>query len=212
MAARNGGRSKQGERARRRPGGHHAGVGAGAGLLAAAGLLVVGVLAAGCRQEPSERKTNPVASDSSPFPGAPVPPGETQPSASSSGPELEPSPAPSSARDRPSGRDGSSSHDAPTAHGPASSASAQGKLPKAGGSGGECAHDADCTVLQADCCNCMSGGRQRAIARADVEAARKEIQGRCAHTMCPMNVSHDPTCAQVPVCQAGLCSLGPAAR
>lgn len=71
----------------------------------------------------------------------------------------------------------------------------------------ECKTAADCAVEPNDCCACTSGGAQHAVAKkklAALEAARKK---HCEHTMCPMFVSHDPTCAEEAACVAGQCTL-----
>jgi hypothetical protein len=71
----------------------------------------------------------------------------------------------------------------------------------------ECKTAADCVVEPNDCCTCTSGGAQHAVAKkklAALEAARKK---GCGHTMCPMIVSHDPSCAEAAGCVAGACQL-----
>ena len=73
----------------------------------------------------------------------------------------------------------------------------------------ECKTVADCAVEPNDCCACTSGGAQHVVAKkklAALEAARKK---GCANTMCPMFVSHDPTCAEEAACVAGECKLVP---
>ncbi len=71
----------------------------------------------------------------------------------------------------------------------------------------ECKTAADCTVEPNDCCSCNSGGAQHAIAKKKfAESEGKRIKG-CGHKMCPMFISHDPSCAETADCVAGVCQL-----
>lgn len=71
----------------------------------------------------------------------------------------------------------------------------------------ECKTAADCVVEPNECCSCNSGGAQHAIAKKKfAESEGKRIKG-CGHRMCPMFVSHDPSCAEVASCVAGVCQL-----
>jgi hypothetical protein len=71
----------------------------------------------------------------------------------------------------------------------------------------ECKTAADCVVEPNDCCSCNSGGAQHAIAKKKfAESEGKRIKS-CGHKMCPMFISHDPSCAEVAGCVAGVCQL-----
>ena len=71
----------------------------------------------------------------------------------------------------------------------------------------ECKTAADCVIEPNDCCSCNSGGAQHAIAKKKfAESEGKRIKG-CGHKMCPMFISHDPSCAEVAGCVAGVCQL-----
>jgi hypothetical protein len=74
-----------------------------------------------------------------------------------------------------------------------------------------CKKDADCVAVAADCCSCSEGGKQRAIPKKERARYEKERHERCAGTACTQVMSQDPTCAQKPVCAAGICELRAAA-
>lgn len=70
----------------------------------------------------------------------------------------------------------------------------------------KCARDADCVLAQDGCCACSSGGKRVAIAKSRAKAFAAKQALECKHTMCPMFVSNDPSCAEVvAVCRAGAC-------
>ena len=96
----------------------------------------------------------------------------------------------------------------------AASAPAQGSTVDAGGTATvektkrtQCKSDADCVLVPVECCSCANGGRLRAIAKHDEDAARAAQTKKCADVMCTMMVSTDPSCGQRPSCVANQCTL-----
>jgi hypothetical protein len=71
----------------------------------------------------------------------------------------------------------------------------------------ECKTAADCAVVPEDCCDCANGGRQQAIAKKKLAAAKAARQAHCKHTMCTMMLSTDPTCGMRAECVAGACAM-----
>jgi hypothetical protein len=76
----------------------------------------------------------------------------------------------------------------------------------------ECKLAADCTVVPLDCCDCANGGKQHAIAAKALAAAKAARAERCAHTMCTMMLSTDPSCGQRADCVAGVCVMAAAKK
>jgi len=72
----------------------------------------------------------------------------------------------------------------------------------------DCKKDSDCVAVVDDCCPCSEGGKQHAIPKKDKDAYEKDRKKRCTDTACTEAVSNDPTCAEVPICAAGICELG----
>ena len=72
----------------------------------------------------------------------------------------------------------------------------------------DCKTDKDCVVVADDCCPCSQGGKARAIPKKQKDTYEKDRKKRCADTACTEMMSTDPTCAQEPVCNAGICELG----
>jgi hypothetical protein len=72
----------------------------------------------------------------------------------------------------------------------------------------DCKKDSDCVAVIDDCCPCSEGGKQHAIPKKEKETYEKDRKKRCKDTACTEAVSNDPTCAQVPICAAGICELG----
>lgn len=81
------------------------------------------------------------------------------------------------------------------------------RLPESQGSGGkaQCAADADCVMVPADCCGCSAGGKQRALPRSEEARDRREREQRCRDTLCPQVLSNDPSCRATARCVAGRC-------
>jgi hypothetical protein len=73
----------------------------------------------------------------------------------------------------------------------------------------ECKVAADCALEPVDCCDCANGGKQQAIAKKALAQAKAARAKRCAHTMCNMMISNDPSCALKADCVAGSCTLVP---
>ena len=73
----------------------------------------------------------------------------------------------------------------------------------------ECHKPADCVVMPVECCDCANGGKQRAIAKAQVKAVQAERAQKCKHVMCTMMFSQDPTCGMAADCVAGQCVMVP---
>lgn len=71
----------------------------------------------------------------------------------------------------------------------------------------ECKVAADCVVLPEDCCDCANGGKQHAIAKSKLAAAKADRAAHCKHTMCTMMISTDPTCGMRADCVAGQCGM-----
>lgn len=71
----------------------------------------------------------------------------------------------------------------------------------------ECKTAADCVVMPEECCDCANGGRQHAIAKKTLAAARAARAESCKHTMCTMMLSTDPTCGMRADCVAGACEM-----
>jgi hypothetical protein len=71
----------------------------------------------------------------------------------------------------------------------------------------ECKVAADCAVMPEDCCDCANGGRQHAIAKVKVAAAKASREAHCKHAMCTMMISTDPTCGMRADCVAGQCTM-----
>jgi hypothetical protein len=90
-------------------------------------------------------------------------------------------------------------------------APAKADKPGAPAKGGvaECKTAADCTLIPVECCGCNNGGGQQAVSKAKQHAAQAAQKSRCAKTMCPMMMSHDPSCAQLAACIGGTCTLAP---
>jgi hypothetical protein len=88
----------------------------------------------------------------------------------------------------------------------------EGKATKPGKGAAECKVAADCVAESVDCCGCNNGGKQHAIAKAKAAASAAKRKAHCAHTMCPMVISNDPSCSQVPACVQGACVLTAATK
>jgi hypothetical protein len=71
----------------------------------------------------------------------------------------------------------------------------------------ECKHAADCVVVPAECCDCANGGKQHAIAKKELAAAKTARAERCKGKMCTMMMSTDPSCGQRPDCVDGACVM-----
>lgn len=74
----------------------------------------------------------------------------------------------------------------------------------------QCKKDQDCVAVMDDCCTCTSGGRQKAIPRKEKAAYERDRKKECFQIMCAQVMSQDPTCAEVPTCDAGVCKMGAA--
>ena len=72
---------------------------------------------------------------------------------------------------------------------------------------GPCQADADCVLVPEDCCDCGSGGKQRAIPKWGKEAYENARKQRCAKTVCVAMMSNDPSCSSVAACRVGKCVL-----
>jgi hypothetical protein len=72
---------------------------------------------------------------------------------------------------------------------------------------GECKVAADCSVVPVDCCDCANGGKQQAMAKAQVAKFNAAREKRCKNAMCTMMFSTDPTCGKRAECVGGRCQL-----
>jgi hypothetical protein len=85
-------------------------------------------------------------------------------------------------------------------------AAAPPKKEPPGKEGAECKSAADCVLVVDGCCDCMNGGRQKAMPKSATPVARDP---KCRGMMCMHMVSHDPTCFGKAECKKGKCELLP---
>ena len=71
----------------------------------------------------------------------------------------------------------------------------------------ECQNAADCALVPEDCCDCASGGKQRAVPKAQVASLKAQRAKKCKQAMCTMMMSTDPSCAKRAGCISGACQL-----
>lgn len=57
-----------------------------------------------------------------------------------------------------------------------------------------CSHVTKCVVVDADCCGCRRGGKQKAIDVRDFDAWKKQRDTDCSHKVCMQIISRDPSC------------------
>ena len=69
-----------------------------------------------------------------------------------------------------------------------------------------CAGDADCVRAPADCCGCISGGRDTALAAAWADAWSERLRKSC-ESSCPDVYIPPEACAAPPRCEEGTCVL-----
>jgi hypothetical protein len=78
-----------------------------------------------------------------------------------------------------------------------------------------CAKDADCVLVQADCCGCAAGGKLVSVAKSKAKTLSAQVKADCkAHPVaCIMAFSGDPSCSGgKPACVDGKCGLKAPAR
>jgi hypothetical protein len=71
----------------------------------------------------------------------------------------------------------------------------------------ECKAATDCVVVPEECCDCANGGKQHAIPKAELAAAKASRAVKCKHAMCTMMFSTDPTCGMRADCVSGQCAM-----
>jgi hypothetical protein len=79
-------------------------------------------------------------------------------------------------------------------------------LPKKGAAA-ECKTAADCVLEPLECCDCANGGKQHAIAKKGLAAAKAAHAEKCKTQMCTMMLSTDPSCGQRADCVEGQCVM-----
>ncbi|GEM_PF-4033985 len=69
-----------------------------------------------------------------------------------------------------------------------------------------CSQDADCVLVQANCCSCRAGGSKTAIHRQHLDNIKKRRVEACAEIMCPQVMSTVSSCmATTSKCAEGQC-------
>jgi hypothetical protein len=71
----------------------------------------------------------------------------------------------------------------------------------------DCKTAADCAVVDEECCNCASGGKQVVIAKSAAAAYKSKMSSKCKGTACVAMLSNDPSCGKVAGCVSGKCAL-----
>ena len=71
-----------------------------------------------------------------------------------------------------------------------------------------CHADSDCVLVADGCCDCNSGGSQRAIPATAKASYEKKRKAKCHDTACPALMSEDASCQAKAVCKDGSCALG----
>jgi len=68
---------------------------------------------------------------------------------------------------------------------------------------GGCKSDADCELVDGDCCGCNQGGKRIAVLKG--QAPKRNCEG----TMCPQMMSNDPSClaGARAYCKTGKCEI-----
>jgi hypothetical protein len=84
-------------------------------------------------------------------------------------------------------------------------------LPKKGAAA-ECKAAADCVLEPVECCDCANGGKQHAIAKKTLAAAKAARAEKCKKQMCTMMLSTDPSCGQRAECVDGQCVMAAAKK
>ncbi len=73
----------------------------------------------------------------------------------------------------------------------------------------ECEKNSDCTIVQADCCGCTSGGTSKVIAVKDEVAWSQTLGQTCKAVVCPAVIAQHVSCYSKPVCKDGECIFEP---
>ncbi len=71
----------------------------------------------------------------------------------------------------------------------------------------ECDTDTDCALINADCCGCTSGGKQKAVHNSVAKGMLASMKQACADTMCIKMISQDESCKKSAACVEGRCIL-----
>lgn len=83
-----------------------------------------------------------------------------------------------------------------------------GEAGEASGGAAECAADADCVAIKADCCGCNQGGRAQAVPKKRQADALRALEKECgAMTMCVQMISTHPSCRSHAACRQHRCVL-----
>lgn len=72
-----------------------------------------------------------------------------------------------------------------------------------------CETDSDCIMVDADCCGCTGGGKQKAMSKLMAEDWRDNLERDCADAGCMAVMSQHVSCYSDPVCVGGECSFEP---
>lgn len=70
-----------------------------------------------------------------------------------------------------------------------------------------CQSDKDCMTVNADCCGCTKGGKQRSVNTTSAKAMLGSMKQACAQTMCMQMISNDESCKKSATCVDGECLL-----
>jgi hypothetical protein len=71
-----------------------------------------------------------------------------------------------------------------------------------------CKRNAECMIVDADCCGCHHGGKQKAISVYDYESWKAHQDSVCVEKMCTQVISQDPSCSMSnAICMNGKCVL-----